>query len=336
MKNFFFVVFLMIGFGLEAGAQVYFQNTMYSFNRFVYNPAAAGIQAPGTDYTNTLTLLGRQQWVGIEGAPRLMSASYNTYLKDLQSGVGAYVIQDRLGPIATTGLNVAYNYRIELNSPYSGTSAAPYISIGINGGLLQKSLNGNFVYNQDNGPDPLVPVGSFSASALVPSLGAGVYLRGANDQFFVGLSGQDLLEPSLESILLTQGVGEDTDVDRSFMLMGGYRFELNTDMSLEPQVFVRTDGIFPPQVDVSVYWRYKPAVFGVNYRFFNDSFSGIFGFNVLDRAFIGYSFDYGLNALNALGDGNSHEIIVSWSFPSSDNTPRRETDIKSGNPGDIR
>ena len=56
---------------LSASAQVYFQNTMYAFNRFVYNPAAAGMSQIGMENGVNLTLLGRQQWLGIEGAPRL-------------------------------------------------------------------------------------------------------------------------------------------------------------------------------------------------------------------------------------------------------------------------
>ena len=150
----------------------------------------------------------------------------------------------------------------------------------------------------------------------------------------MGISGQDLLEPSIEDLLLTSGIGPDSRVARSFYLMGGYRFDFQNEMSLEPNVFIRTDGVLPPQLDVSVFWRYRPVVFGLSRRFFNDSFSGILGFNVLDRAFIGYSYDYTTNALNFAGDVHSHEIIISWSFPSPEEIRKKQFDIRSGNPTD--
>ena len=33
--------------------------------------------------------------------------------------------------------------------------------------------------------------------------------------------------------------------------------------------------------------------------------------------FLGYSYDYTMNALNAAGDVNTHEIIISYTFPST-------------------
>ncbi len=306
MRNLALTLLLVAGvFSITVG-QVFVQNTMYNYNRFVYNPAAAGLGQAGMEDGMNLTLLGRAQWLGIEGAPSMSTVAFHSPLEGLSSGLGGYLIADRIGPITTTGINAAYSYHIEL-----GTSGNR-LSIGVNGGLLQKSISATWEYY---GPvdDPLVPRGQYTAGTIVPSLGAGLFFTG--DKFFVGLSGQDLLEPSLEALLMTQ-VGEDSRVPRSFFLSGGYTFKLSNQSSLEPQVFVRTDGTFPPQVDASLFWRYKPIVFGASYRFFNDSFSGILGFNVLDRTFIAYSYDYTLNSLNAPQDISSHELILSFTFPS--------------------
>ena len=51
-------------------------------------------------------------------------------------GIGAYIIRDELGPIATTGVNLAYSFRLETQLSYLGPC-----NIGVEGGYLQKSLN---------------------------------------------------------------------------------------------------------------------------------------------------------------------------------------------------
>lgn len=306
MRNLALTLLLVAGVFSIGTSQVFVQNTMYNYNRFVYNPAAAGLGQLGMESGMNLTLLGRMQWLGVEGAPNLSTLAFHSPVASINSGLGAYVIADQIGPLTTTGLNVAYAYHLDLGNNR--------LSIGVNGGMLQKAINANWRYF---GPeDPTVPQGQYSAGTIVPSLGAGLYFSGADNKYFIGLSGQDLLEPSLENLLLTE-VGDDFIVERSFYLSAGYTHKLNNQQSLEPQLFVRTDGTFPPQVDLSLYWRFKPLVVGGSYRFFNDSFSGILGVNVLDRTFIAYSYDYTLNSLSANGDVGSHELIISFTFPTS-------------------
>jgi type IX secretion system PorP/SprF family membrane protein len=324
MRIFALTTVLTLMVSLSATAQVYFQNTMYAFNRFVYNPAAAGMAQMGMENGVNLTLLGRQQWLGIEGAPRLSTLFVNSPVSSLNGGIGASLIVDQQGPLTSTGLDVSYAFYL-LDSEESNLR----LSIGVSGGFRQKALNGNWIYDTSNGEDPILP--GANSSAIVPSLGAGIYLSDADGRFFVGLSGLDLLEPSLEGLLLNTGVGEDSDVDRSFYLIGGYKFDLDfgtgNEMSITPTIMAKTDETFPPQVDMNVYWNYNPVTLGLGYRFFNDSFSAMLGVNVNDRTFLGYSYDYTMNALNAAGDLSTHEIIISYTFPASTGKQNREVDI---------
>ncbi|MDP5169738.1 MAG: type IX secretion system membrane protein PorP/SprF [Bacteroidia bacterium] len=304
MRNLALTLLLLAGAYSLSVAQVFVQNTMYNYNRFVYNPAAAGLGQLGMEDGMNLTLLGRMQWLGIEGAPNLSTVAFHTPMEGINSGLGAYLIADQIGPLTTTGLNLAYAYHLEMGRNK--------LSIGVNGGFLQKSINANWVYYGED--DPTVGRGQYADGTIVPSLGAGLFFTGADGKYFVGVAGQDLLEPSLEALLLTS-IGEESTIPRSFYLNAGYVHRINAQQSLEPQIFVRSDGTLP-QVDLSLYWRYKPVVFGGSYRFFNDSFAAIFGVNVLDRTFIAYSYDYTLNSLNAAGDISSHEIIISFTFPT--------------------
>lgn len=308
MRNrFFCLVFLGAIFVIDGNAQVFIQNTLYAFNRTVYNPAAVGMGGK----TN-VTLLGRLQWLGIDGAPTLFTAAGDTKI-DGVGGVGAYLIADKLGPLTTTGLNAAYSYHLPL------VPDKLLLGIGASGGILQKSINGDFRYDDSNGIDPLVPLGQFSNAVIVPNLSAGLYLSGRDEdgreQFYLGVSGQDLLEPSIDAITQSPGVGPDSRVSRTFYLTGGYRFNLSDDIELEPSFLVRTDGA-SSQFDLSAFLTLKSLVlFGLSHRFYNDSFAGSLGVRISDNSLIAYSYDYTLNGLNQNGDISSHEIILSYTFP---------------------
>lgn len=324
MKKLALFVMWVTLFGISGNAQVFIQNTLYPFNRFVYNPAIAGME-DGT----TLTLMGRLQWLGIDGAPSLFTTSVDTRIEALQSGVGGYIIADRLGPLTTTGVNGSYSYHLSL------VPDKLRLGIGASAGILQKAINGEFRYDPSNGEDPVVPLGQYSNSVIVPNLAAGLYLSGLDDdgeeQFYVGISGQDLLEPSIDDITLTPGVGQESRVSRTFYFTAGYRFVLSENVELEPSLLARTDGA-SSQLDLSAFLTLKSLVLvGLNHRFGNDSFSGSLGVKISDNAFVAYSYDYTISGLNQNGDISSHEIVLSYTFPQGrrradriDNTKDKE------------
>lgn len=327
MKNVALLLLLGVCLPFSASAQLFFQNTMYRFNRFVYNPAAAGTPQPGMDAGLNLTMMGRQQWAGIEGAPRTPVLFANGKLPNRIGAIGAVIAADQLANWTASWFEVAYAYQFEL-----GTNLR--LNIGASGGIRQVLLSGDgWSYNiLREGIDPVVP--TVTQSAAVPSLAAGIYLSSVDDngregKFFVGLSGQNLLEPSVDAALGLNGGGDgfSSTIPRSFALMGGYRFDLNDRSSLTPTVMVQADRDWPPQASVSLYWDYQPIVVGANYRLHNESIGGILGFNISDRMFFAYSYDYTLNRLNIAGDVGSHELILSYTFPSASGVPGREVDI---------
>lgn len=320
MKQFSLLIGLCIGVLVSGQAQVFFQNTMHPYVRFAYNPAAAGFALPGMEEGANFTLMGRQQWLGIEGAPRTPLFAFQAPLPAKSGSIGAVLASDRTGPLTSSWLDVAYAYQLELGESLR-------LSIGAAGGLKQVSLNPEgFRYDQSGGIDPVVPLAT--QGVLVPTLSAGLYLTGVDPatgregNYFVGISGQNLLEPSIEGLLGTAGtgtsVGEDSKIARSFALMGGYRFDFSQRFSLQPMLMLQTDGVGSPQTMASVYVNYKPIVVGVNYRMNSgESVGGMIGFNISDRTFFGYSYDYPTTALSAVGDLHSHELILSYTLPGT-------------------
>lgn len=301
------------------------QYTMFMFNRFVLNPAYAGsLQA-----TN-ITGLGRAQWVGIPQAPNTTTASINGYSKVLHGGLGAYLIGDRLGPLSTMGAKAAYAFHM----PFGGGKA--YLNVGVAGGIYQKTLNGDWIYNQAGGIDPVLPTGK--QNLILPDLDAGLYfhvpLKGASssafpqDKFYIGGSVTHLLEPSMENLMAIPNAVK-TVLPRGIQGSAGYVFQLGPSTFLEPNVNFRMAGP-TNQFDLNLNLYVSPMVFGISHRGLvgntADSFSGIVGFNASTYLFIGYSYDYTTSKLSGFTTG-SHEVIVSYTFPSKFKNlpPRRGT-----------
>lgn len=306
----------------SASGQIFIQNTLYPYNRFVYNPAAAGVSGQ-----TTLTLMGRLQWLGIDGAPQLLTASLDAPLDGIDSGIGVYIIRDELGPLSTTGLNFAYSYRLSLGK---GT-----LSAGVSGGILQKALDGDFIYNLDGGEDPLVPSGAFSSSQIVPGLAAGLYYSHPNadgeELFYAGISGQDLLEPSIDDLTQSPGLGAISRVARSFYLLGGVNLPVGNDVILHPSFATRTDGI-SYQLDGSLHVSVKSFLLGASYRTIsNESISGIVGARVSDQLFFAYAYDFVLSGLNAQNDLSSHELIISYALQGGGSLKAYDDVIKKKN-----
>lgn len=313
MKKLYLAIAILTAIPVASFGQVFIQNTMFPMNKYVYNPASAAASG-----TSSITGMYRAQWVGIKGNPNLATLGGEMPLPKIKGAVGGYFISDRLGPLSTTGLNLSYAFRTSLGDPEEETT--PTLSIGVNGGFTSKSLNGQFVPSDPQSSsivEPLLGQNNYNKSILAPSLGAGIYFSGPQDKYYVGISAQDLLEPSLKTLLI--GGTSTARVPRSYYVMGGYTFRITDRTSLQPNVAYRTDGRVS-QLDVNLLCNIKPIVVGIGHRGIpgtksNDSFSGILGVNISDRFFIGYSYDYTTSKINAASDVHSHEMILSYRFP---------------------
>ena len=118
----------------QAHAQQDPQFSQNMFNLMAVNPGYAGSQG-----LLSATLINRQQWMGFEGNPKTTLGSVHAPIKPfgISSGVGLVFMDDRLGFEKNMTIMGNYAYRLDLGP---GT-----LGIGINLGLLSKSLNGKWV-----------------------------------------------------------------------------------------------------------------------------------------------------------------------------------------------
>lgn len=348
MRRLILSIFAVLLLSNVATAQQDPQYSMYMFNRYVVNPAYAG----ALEATN-ITVLGRSQWVGIDGAPNTSTASINAYVPKLHGGIGAYIIGDKLGPISTFGAKAAYSFHLDIGRAK--------LNIGAGGGIYQKALDQNgWVYNMDNGADPILLNGG-GTNTLRGDLDAGLYFHiplnvtqttaYPQDKFYVGVSASHLLEPTLNDLLQNTTTQPDAWLSRNIVATAGYTIPLNkrtNTVFLQPSVNFRAAGnkatiganpsnvpVVNKQLDINMNLYISPMVFGISHRGMiledNDSWVGIIGFNASSNLFMAYSFDYTTSNLAGFNTG-SHELVVSYTFPSKTKrlAPIDGVRIKSG------
>ncbi len=300
--------------------------SQYTMNAFLINPAVAGHEG----YT-AINLTAREQWVGLKDAPGTYALSAQTRLlrnshisrfasvrrrrkamsRSGRVGYGGYVFTDMSGAFNRTGIQGTYSYHIEMN--------ASQLSFGVSLTGYQFRINEEKMKLLD--PDDQLLLNT-EKSAFIPDANFGVYFT--NQYIYAGISAMQLFQSPLRLGADVNGPG--FKMMRHYYLIGGYRFEINRDILLEPSFLFKTTEKFVAQIDVNAklyirenYWAGISYRTGGSYSLVEESFNGkgssaiIMGGLKVDKFYFGYALDYTFNAIGARTLG-SHEIMVAVKF----------------------
>jgi type IX secretion system PorP/SprF family membrane protein len=125
---------------------------------------------------------------------------------------------------------------------------------------------------------------------------------------YVGLSTTHITETSMENL--------NIDMARHYYIMAGYDFQINSQFTLKPAVFAKTDAA-STQIDLNCSVLYNNMVWlGVSYRTADAiapmvGFQKEFGGNSMLK--IGYSYDVTTSQIKDYSSG-SHEIMLNYCF----------------------
>lgn len=296
MKKIITSVILAIG-GFQAFAQQDPQFSQQMFTRLSTNAGFAG----ASEYL-CATVMNRQQWVGFDGAPKTTLVTIDAPIKlmggDHTIGVGATIIADKLGFENTFSGKLAAAYRLPL--------AGGNLGIGLDFGLLNKSVSGNFIAIQQG--DNLIPQASVSDKAFDLGFGAHYHIPG---KLYAGISGVHLLAPKLE------GTNLQYLMARHWYVTAGYEYEVVPDVVLRPNFLLKTDAA-STQFDINANVLYKNMVWaGVSYRL-QDAIVPMLGYqgtlaNGKGNYRIGYSYDLTISNIKQYSSG-THEIMLGFCY----------------------
>ncbi|MFS4492746.1 type IX secretion system membrane protein PorP/SprF [Maribacter sp. 2308TA10-17] len=272
------------------------QYTHYQYNTMTVNPGYSGSRGH-------LTLLSmfRSQWVGLEGSPQTITFGIDSPIGKFD-GIGLSIVQDQLGPSTETYIDGNYAHQLVLNRK------GHRLALGLKAGVRFFSLD----WSKGLFRDPEAIFNENINTKLLPSIGAGLFYY--TDKFYLGLS-----TPNVFTNAHYDEIQESEALERMhFFLIGGYVFDLNHDLKFKPSFFVKQVLGAPLAVDVSAnFLVYETLNLGVNYRW-DDSVSGLLGFQISPKFNIGYAYDFSINELNNYNTG-THEIFLRYQWISSEN-----------------
>ena len=136
MKHFIaYSIFIFLS--LNSYAQQIPNYTQYAYNMQILNPASVGSRAD-----LSISILSRQQWIGVEGAPTSQTFSINGRTEN-GLGIGATVVNDKIGFSETNNFNLDLSYTIQ-------TAENRRLAFGLKGGITLFNNNLASAITPDN------------------------------------------------------------------------------------------------------------------------------------------------------------------------------------------
>ena len=299
MKNIFTLICLFFISALVFGQQED-QFTQFMHYKLGYNPAYAG-STGGT----RVTVMARNQWIGLDGAPQAQLVTFNMAALDSKKlGVGASLIRQTIGVTDRYTLEGDYAYRFPLGNGYLG--------FGLSASVRMIRINyDEVVATQPKETDSAIPIGY--QSRFVPNFGFGAFYNTEN--FYFGFSAPRLLANSID---LSDAGGTLTKEVQHFYGMTGFIIPLKgDDIKMQPHILLKyvKGAPFDADVNVSVTFMNKFTT-GVSYRVggskanpIGESVSLNLSAQASKNILFGLSYDYTLTDLRDYNSGSVEAFI---------------------------
>ena len=285
MKNLIFIIVLFTS--LTGLAQ---QDVLYSqfmFNKLTVNPGYAGsreVLSADVSYRN--------QWLGIDGAPKTFSFSMHAPLRDNHVALGGYIYSDQIGPEVNQGALLTYAYRISLPKGK--------LSFGLQGGVKYMNIDWAMIKVED--PD-LTFQGDLK-NKIIPDANFGIYYY--TNHWFAGISSKQLLQNEY-GLVTVDGKQIYSKLLRHYYGIGGVAVPVSDRVIFKPSVLVKYVKDAPWQMDLNASMLLNDLLcLGMTYRTNGDLVfltEIIFG----GKYRLGYSYDVNVKDRIHYNSG-SHEI----------------------------
>ena len=279
-KTILFISLITLCFGVSQSQQVP-QFSQNMFNKLANNPAIAG-----SSESINATVLHRSQWMGFDGAPTTLNLSVDAPFDILHGGIGLNIVSDAIAEYSNLGVQLSYAYQTDLGHGQLG--------IGASAGMFQSGLEGGNL-------NPADPENFATESGTAMDFGGGLYYN--TQDVYIGLSTLHITEPTIENEENIIGLS------RHYFLIAGYYHEINPLVSLNPSIYLKSDGS-TSQLDINTNIIYNNRVWGgVSYRL-DEGIVLLTGMNLNDDLKFGIAYDVVLNEVKS----NSIDFMLGYSF----------------------
>jgi type IX secretion system PorP/SprF family membrane protein len=285
MKRLYMMLLLAMGV-LPAWGQVDPIYSLYRFNPQNITPAHVG----GYDGTE-ITVMNRQQWMGIEGAPKTMGITANMKWGK-QKGIGVVGLLDEAGPMKTVHVGLDFAYHVRLNEAWS-------FSGGIRGGVGNMTLNFAGIRLPQSGDDAFATDRS-TGTQVNTGWGVKVY---KGDGLFLSVS-----QPRMFRYDFGPSGGAYKD-SPSFFVMSGTKWPVSDKLTLYPSALIRLASDVPVSYDINVLANMNGKLdAGLSYRA-GESIGIRLGVQMSKLFYLGYVYELPTSQISKM-TSQSHELAL--------------------------
>lgn len=294
MKKIYLALLLMIIITIEVMAQQDPHYTQYMYNMNVVNPAYAGSKENLSG-----SLLYRQQWAGIEGAPKTATFSMHSPVGK-NVGLGLSVISDKIGPVEENNVFGDFSYTLKFGDDHR-------LAMGIKAGAtfhkvgLFSDIGNGYV------PHPGDKAFSENINNTYLNLGAGLFYY--NQKFYVSFSVPNMLDSKHLDVRVNGDEFEFGSETQHYFLTSGYVFDLSENTKFKPSVMLKSAFKAPTSLDVSAnFLFFNKFEAGATYRL-EDSYGAMVNYAITPSIRLGYAYDHIVSDLKVT-TAASHEFLL--------------------------
>lgn len=260
--------------------------SQYMFNGTMINPAY-----PTMDDAISATAVLRNQWVGLDGAPKTGSLTFSMPVNYKGTNFGGLLSYDKIGNISKTSVGFNAAQKVAL-----GEDLFMGLGLRVSEDFYREN---NSVFNTTD------PVFMDNKSYMKTSVGWGAMLY--SSRFFVGLS-----SPSFQS-MLNQSSQKFAITNRPhYFLQAAYLFEAGENIKIKPNVLVQYVSQAPVSTDLNLNVLFKETFWaGVSWRS-AGTVSGILQWQLTENFQAGYSYDYNYGKTLSQIQSGSHELMLNY------------------------
>lgn len=271
------------------------QISQYWRTKTYFNPSFAG----ETDNLQAV-VLHRQQWVGVQRAPKsfIISADMPINFLNKTHGVGLLVMTESIGLFSNTSMGAQYVFKKKWKKNT--------LNIGVQGGMSSIGFDASKIHlvSDEAQMDEALPTSDEQSSAFDANLG----VSWVTPKYYVGLSLTHLTEPSFDF-----GDNSSSYISRTYYFTAGGNIPFKNPLyELQPSILIKSDAVVT-QYDVTARLEYnKTFNGGVSWRK-DDGFVFMLGIKIkgIDA---GYAYDLSTSEISKVSDG-THEFFVRYSMP---------------------
>ncbi|WP_079641464.1 PorP/SprF family type IX secretion system membrane protein [Sphingobacterium nematocida] len=257
-----------------------------SYNQFGQLRNSFNSSLSTMDEQGNFSVLGRSQWMGVDGAPRSLWASGHGMISKLGLAIGGDIKHASLGVVKENEVTAFASKAVRLDRD-------EYLSLSMGGGLL--FYQGD--YNQLDPNDPSFKE-DIRETAGVLSISTSYYKK---DKYYFGVS--------MPRFSLNRSGDQEYEFRNVYYVTGGALFRLDNSFYLRPSFLVSHMDDMTPRYDVSAL-VFMGAKLGLGMGVQNQGdLSGLLQLNFGSFG-IGYSYQFSpkSNTLNQRISNNTHEF----------------------------